>query len=471
MKNIILTTFIIGNKDIDLGNIPKEVEILPYTTDEEIEKAQGKYISFIDSQDSISKDYFTTILNEIKKQDFDICYISYEINYNYKRKPKLRFPNEGIHNIVPIYNPYIWNYVFTKESIYKFRDFTIQLEDLTKQRYIPKPIYFHNQNSIPTKVLNMPTKRPTIFYENIVYVENFCNITFNGYITWLLEIGKAFPEYNITIIYTEINEVPLKDFSKYFKCIKYNPNINYTCNKLITTYSTYFFPTNIFCLEENSVFIHGIIADFENAAIRTDDIYDRYIAVCKHAAKKAEGYMPSDNIEYIYNPYTHAKANIKPHLRLISATRNSPEKGIERIKKFAAILDEENIPYTWQVFTNVLEPNQGGLIFREGVSNVKDFIADSDYLLQLSDSEALSYSALEALCSSTKIIITPLPAIQELQLEEGVNSFIIPFEYFDDDNKDLLRKKVLEIYDKKDVKFKFHYNKSKFCDYENIFNK
>ena len=43
-------------------------------------------------------------------------------------------------------------------------------------------------------------------WTGIVYVGAFCNGMFNGYVTWLNEIGKAFSEYPITIIYTEINE-------------------------------------------------------------------------------------------------------------------------------------------------------------------------------------------------------------------------------------------------------------------------
>lgn len=470
MKNIILTTFIIGKNNINLGNIPNSVEILPYTNDNDLDKAKGKYISFIDSEDSISDNYFDRILKEIKRLPFDICYINYEIKYNYKRKQKIRIPNEGIHNILPIYNPYIWNYVFKKESIPKFKDFSIQEEDLTEKRYISDIIYFHNPNKTSNIVLNMPTKRPSVYYKNIVYMDYYCGFLFNGYITWLLEIGKAFPDLDITILYTSKHEITHKNLSKYFQCIEYNPNVNYVCDKLITTYATYFYPTNIYSLEENSIFIHGNMADYENSRKFTDDIYDRYIAVSKTSRDKAKGYFPKE-VEFIYNPYTHDEKSIKPHLRLISALRNAPEKGMDRIKILAKILDEENIPYTWQIFTNVLEPNQGGLIFREGVANVIDFINDSDYLVQLSSTEALSYSLTEALCCKTKLITTDLPAVQELNITEGKNIFIIPFDYFEEKNKEKLRKIVLEAYNKKDVEFDYHYDKSRFQDYYNVFNK
>ena len=130
MKNIILTTYIIGNKKIDLPDIPNNVEILKYTNDNEIKNAKGKYISFIDSEDSISNNYFDVILNNIKNNKFDIAYINNEVNYNYKRKLKTRHTNEGIPNIVPIYNPYIWNYIYKKELIPKLLDYSINLDDI-----------------------------------------------------------------------------------------------------------------------------------------------------------------------------------------------------------------------------------------------------------------------------------------------------------------------------------------------------
>ena len=211
------------------------------------------------------------------------------------------------------------------------------------------------------------------------------------------------------------------------------------------------------------------MSDYSGSRAYTDDIYDRYIAVSKIAQKSAKGFYPTKEIEYLYNPYTHDETKIRPHLKLVSALRNAPEKGMDRIKKLAAILDAEGIPYTWQVFTNILEPNQGGLIYRQGIPNVIEFIADADYLVQLSSSEALAYSFVEALSCGTKIVATPLPALKELDAEEGVSLITIPFDYFDDNNKGILRQKVLKLYRNKDIEFKYEYDKERFKDYTNIF--
>ncbi len=471
MNNIILTTYLIGNKELEKIKIPSSVELIRHSNNTNYENAQGKYISFIDSEDKIDKNYFKYILKEIKKNNFDICNINYRINYDYKRKEKIRTNTNGINNLIPTYTPYIWNYVFKKENLLKIKQGTIKEEDFNTKSYISEPIYFHNKDHLGTKILSMTTRRRSIHFKNIIYIGEFCNGRFNGYITWLLQIGKSFPNLDITILHTGLPKITKDRLSKYFKCVDYNPTINFTCEKLITTYSTYFYPNNIYSLEENIIFIHGIMNHYKHATVYTNDIYDRYIAVSKTSKDCAKGYFPTKKIEYIYNPYTHIKEEIKPHLRLVSALRNTPHKGINRIKQVAKILDEENIPYTWSVFTDVLEPNQGGLIFRSSVTNVIDYMQDADYVVQLSSAEALSYTLLESLCSQIKIITTELPSVHELNVIDGENGIVIPFDYFEESNKELLKEKILEAYNKKDLKFDYHYDKKRFEEYHDIFNK
>lgn len=471
MKTPMLTTYIIGNKEIILDNIPENVEIIKFKDIKEIDNAKGKYISFIDSEDKISPNYFNLILEEINKSKFDICYLNFYINYEYKRKPKIRTEKEGLNNLVPVYKPYIWNYVFKKNKLLKIKKGKIKLKDLEKTSYISEPIYFHNQCRIGTTILGMTTRRTTLHYKNIIYMGGYCNTVFNGYISWLLEIGKAFAPFEMVILYTKIHPDTKKRLSKYYTLLEYNQNYNYTCNRLFVTYSTYFYPNNIFSLEESYLFIHGNMNDYTGSRKFSNDIYERYIAVSKTSMKKAKGYFPTDNIEYIYNPYTHDPESIKPHLTLVSALRNAPEKGMDRIKQVASILDEENIPYTWSVFTDILEPNQGGLIFRKGIPNVRDYIADADYMVQLSRSEALSYSLVEALASNTKLLITTIPSAYELDLKDGINSILIPLRYFEERNKHLLKQKVLEAYRKKDIKINYKYEKSRFKEYQDLISK
>ena len=134
------------------------------------------------------------------------------------------------------------------------------------------------------------------------------------------------------------------------------------------------------------------------------------------------------------------------------------------------VLDDLDIPYTWEVFTDVVEENRNGLIFRHCVTNTIDYIMDADYLVQFSRSEALSYSLTEALCANVKVITTDIPAIHELGIVDGVNGIVIPLNYFDN-NYDLLKNKVLEAYKYREKSFSYSYDKERFIDYLDVFSK
>lgn len=475
MMDKLLTTFVLGNKNIEII-AEDEVEIILYKDIQDIYKAKGKYITFINIEDSIDTNYFNIILDKIRNSLFDLCFINYQINYNYKRKLKVRHDFNDLSNNLVHNNSYIWNYVYLKEDLIKLienpniLDNVEKIKNLFKKReVISEVIYYHNRDGLRLNILGLVNRRNHVYYKNIIYMGEFCNGLFNGYITWLNEIGKAF-DFDITIIYTKINEDTLNHFKERFKCVEYDSKIDYVCDNLVTTYSTYFYPINIYSLNENSIFIHGNMSDYEHSARFSDDIYDRYIAVSKVARDRANGYFPTNNIEYIYNPYTYDKSKIKAHLKLITACRNAPEKGIERVKIFASILDDLDIPYTWEVFTDVVEENRNGLIFRHCVTNTIDYIMDADYLVQFSRSEALSYSLTEALCANVKVITTDIPAIHELGIVDGVNGIVIPLNYFDN-NYDLLKNKVLEAYKYRDKSFSYSYDKERFIDYLDIFGK
>jgi hypothetical protein len=63
--------------------------------------------------------------------------------------------------------------------------------------------------------------------------------------------------------------------------------------------------------------------------------------------------------------------------------------------------------------------------------DIRDYIADADYLVQLSDTEAFSYSILESLCLGTPVIITPIPSSIEMGVKNGINGYILDFSMED----------------------------------------
>ena len=444
----------------------------------DVKKAKSRYVCFINSSDYISDDYFDRI-KEVLDEDFDTCYINGTINYEYLDIVKVLKNSKKLNEKKPYVSSYIWNYVFNKEKLlillicYNETIFNQMVDKVIKKRIsISNNIYYHNpKGKKHLKDSLLVDKRKTKHYKNVIYIGDYANGTFNGYISWLNNIGKCFKDYDITLLYDNVKDANLDRFKKYFRCIKYEKGINYTCDRLIVTFSTYYYPENIFPLEENYLFIHANMSDYPNAMKYInagDDIYTRYIAVSETAAIKAKGYFPTRNIEYIYNPFLLEE--VKPHLNLVSAQRSSNVKKFDRINILAGVLDELDIPYTWNVFTDKNEgTNKNGLIYRDRVLDPLPYIADADYFVLLSDSEACPYCVLEALNLNTKVILTPLEVYDELGVEDGENGFLIQFDYFKEENRKDLKKLVLKMYEEKNREFNYWYGEERYKRYKDIF--
>lgn len=129
----------------------------------------------------------------------------------------------------------------------------------------------------------------------------------------------------------------------------------------------------------------------------------------------------------VYNPIVVPKP--RKVLNLISATRLTREKGRDRIIKLGNILDHHNIPYVWTIYTNdvntISNPN---IIYRTPRLDIIDMIGNSDYLVQLSDTEGYCFSVVEALSIGTPVIVTDCPVFKELGIKNGVNGFVLPFD-------------------------------------------
>lgn len=86
------------------------------------------------------------------------------------------------------------------------------------------------------------------------------------------------------------------------------------------------------------------------------------------------------------------------------------------------------VNYVWYVFTNeqdnIHSPN---VIFLQPRLDVYKWIQECDALVQLSDTEASSYAINEALMYGKKIIVTPLPYLQELPVTNE-NAYILDFD-------------------------------------------
>lgn len=273
-------------------------------------------------------------------------------------------------------------------------------------------------------------------YANVFYVPHF-NII-GGIETYCYELAKKYHNKDITFIYSDktsdINQ--LNRIRKYCRVIyqPYNAENKIKCERLFVMYRC---RIDLFEADEVIQIIH---ADYEAQNLKPN-LDEQIIAHYGVSKAVADSYKRISGVDVgvCYNPLTIDKP--KRILKLISATRLTKEKGKDRMIKLADALDKAGIPYEWKIFTNdsLPIPNKN-VFYMEPRLDIRNYIADADYLVQLSDTEAFSYSILESLCLGTPVIITPIPSSIEMGVKNGLNGYILDFSM-----KDI---PIMDIYEK-----------------------
>lgn len=232
-----------------------------------------------------------------------------------------------------------------------------------------------------------------------------------GVETFFYNLAK---KYDFEIYYKEANPDQIKRLSQYVACHKYKEPIK--CDKFFCCYN--------YDIEVDSpVKKHIIHCDYKNVWFAPFLFKDfEYIGVSQLACDSFKELTGKD-VELIYNPCYIDKPKVEKYddgkLHLISSTRLTREKGIDRMVKLASMLDKAGINYVWEVYTNRKRKAIGNnVIYKDSKLDIIDDIAKADYLVQLSDCEAFCYSVVESLMVGTKVICTDLPVFKELGINE-----------------------------------------------------
>lgn len=260
---------------------------------------------------------------------------------------------------------------------------------------------------------------------NIIYFPYINAI--GGVETFLYEISKKYgKDCDITILYKEANLAQLNRLQKHCKVEKL-PNHRIKCHKLFLNY-------DISCIDniDADEYIEIIHADYvtQNLEPHTHPKINKYIGVSKRVCE-AFTQLTGIECELCYNPMTPERP--KRILHLLSATRLSPEKGRDRMLKLIDLLDSAEVPFVWTIFTDDTDViNHPNVVYRKPTLSVRDYIADADYVVQLSDCEGYSYTVRESLSLGTPVIVTPCPCFTEMGVNNS-NSIIVPFDMQDID--------------------------------------
>ena len=283
--------------------------------------------------------------------------------------------------------------------------------------------------------------------KNVFYMHRLNAI--GGVESFLYYLSKV---YNDFVVYYKVGDPEqVKRLAQNVEVHKYTKPIK--CDRFFCNYS--------YDIEvEAKEYYHVVHYDAMNVGFTplTNEKF-KYIGVSKTACDGFEK-KTGNKCELIYNviPIEKPNAEKKPGLNLISATRLTSEKGGERINKLAMMLDKSGVKYTWTIYTNrtsypFKSPN---IIKRPQKLDLTKEIAESSFLVQLSDCESFGLSVCESLILGTPVIITPLEAFKEIGCENGKNAVICDFN---------MQQVDLDMIIRNDLKFTYKPPKSEWNKY------
>jgi glycosyltransferase involved in cell wall biosynthesis len=239
--------------------------------------------------------------------------------------------------------------------------------------------------------------------------------------TFFHYLAKKYCDYDIAVFYKTGDIKQIKRLQKYCFCKQYKGE-KIKCKKAFFNYSKDII--NNIQADEYIEIIHR-----DPLAVKKWEIHPKitkFIGVSKLVCEHFKELTGKD-CELIYNPLSLDKP--RKVLHLISATRLTKEKGKNRMIKLANLLDKVRIPYLWTIFTNDIDTIKNpNIVYMQPKLDILDYIADADYLVQLSDDESFCYSVVEALSVDTPVIVTDCPVFKELGIVNGKNGWICDFD-------------------------------------------
>ena len=264
-----------------------------------------------------------------------------------------------------------------------------------------------------------------IEHANIFFVADINVI--GGVETYLYELVKKYQDYDIGVVYKTGNEQQINRLKQY--CMVYqHTNQRIKCKVAIINYDV----SIINFIEKGADIYQTIHGDYSNKVYSwkplTHPRIKDYICITQYMKDTFTQITGKKNTILHYNPLTIEEENNKM-LILVSATRLTKIKGKDRMIALANALDNAGIKYIWYVFTNDVNaiPNPN-VVYMKPRLDVRRWIKKADYLVQLSDTEALCYAMFEALFMNVPVICTPFPFLDEFDIKDGKNAWILDFD-------------------------------------------
>lgn len=179
-----------------------------------LDMATGRYIAFIDADDLVADNYIETILNKIKTEKFDYCYMSWRAFGGWNMAVNL----VSVDQEFPPFNCCVWNRIYKRSMIGKVRFNTLKpcaedaqfirdVKETGKKAFIADCMYFYRSNAKDS--LTKRAKAGKVETRRIVY--HFPVVTAN--MTYLINEFKELDYDSEVILMTDKNEIP--ELAKY----------------------------------------------------------------------------------------------------------------------------------------------------------------------------------------------------------------------------------------------------------------
>lgn len=259
-------------------------------------------------------------------------------------------------------------------------------------------------------------------FANLYYFKHICAI--GGTEQFLYELAKKYHKYDLTIMYDECDFSQLMRLKRLVRCVRREIGKTYYAKKA-------FYNFNVDAIgqveaDEHIFVCHAIYQELGYQPPIDHPKITKIIGVSKYAKSQIELQKQIQNVdkpvEACYNPITLEKPD--KVMRLVSACRlEDRTKGGGRTLKLIDALDryceKTGRHYLWTIFTNSMPNiiNSPNVIIMKPRADVRPYIADSDWLVQVSNNmETYCYSINEALGYGVRVVRTPLSVAKELKI-------------------------------------------------------
>ena len=263
-----------------------------------------------------------------------------------------------------------------------------------------------------------------IKHTNIIYMPHISPL--GGIETYVYEMVKKYKDLDIAVVSKKCDKLQAARIKKYCK-LYIHTNQKIECKVAIINYDI----SIIDYINKDAKIYETIHGDYSNPiyggkTVPTHDRITAYIAITDYLQGKMKELLNTDNVIMSYNPLTIEETD---PIVIVTASRLHANKGKNIMNMFAKEMDRQGINYVWYVITNDIggidSPN---VIFINNRLDIDKWTAKATYGALFSKSEACSYFINEMLYRNIPMLVTPLPYLKEIGVEDGKNAYIVDFD-------------------------------------------